>query len=207
MKWPRFTLSFGRRNIARRFAADRRATMSVEFAIVSVPLLGLIGAIFEVGLVFMRGEQLQVATQNASRAVLTHSIGNMTYQNFINTHVCTWQSSGIVAPGTLDRSFDCSRLLVDVSSPSSWSDAATSSSFYTTPNALGSTIAMPAAGSIAVVRIVYPMPMVTAILTGGVLKGMTLGNGKTAGGWLTSYNGVWCHMLLGVASFRVEPST
>lgn len=181
--------------------------MSVEFAIVSVPLLGLIGAIFEVGLVYMRGEQLQIATQNASRAMLTNRIGNMTYQNFINNYVCTWQTTGTVAPGTLDKSFDCSRLLVDVSSPSTWTGAATSNSFYTAPNALDSTITMPAAGSIAVVRIVYPMPMMTAILTGGVLTGMTLGNGKTARGWLTSYKGEWNHMLLGVASFRVEPSS
>jgi Flp pilus assembly protein TadG len=207
MKGPRFTLTFGRRSGALRFAADRRATMSVEFAIVSVPLLGLIGAIFEVGLVFMRSEQLQIATQNASRAVLTQRVADMTYQNFVNNYVCTWQTTGTVAPGTLDRSFDCSRLLVDVSSPSSWTNAATSNSFYTAPNALDSTITMPTAGNIALVRIVYPMRMVTAILTGGVLSGMTLGNGKTARGWLTSYKGEWNHMLLGVASFRVEPSS
>jgi Flp pilus assembly protein TadG len=181
--------------------------MSVEFAIVSVPLLGLIGAIFEVGLVFMRGEQLQIATQSASRAVLTQRAADMTYQNFINNYVCTWQTTGTVAPGTLDRSFDCSRLLVDVSSPSSWTSAATSSSFYAAPNALDSTITMPTAGNIAVVRIVYPMRMMTAILTGGVLSGMTLGNGKTSQGWLTSYKGEWNHMLLGIASFRVEPSS
>lgn len=191
--------------VARRFAANRRGALSVEFAMVSVPLFGLIGAIFEVGLVYLRSEQLQNVTQNASRAVLTHSVSNMTYQNFIENHVCTWQSSGTVAPGTLSKSFDCSKLLVDVSNPSSWAGAGTSNSFYTSPNALGSTIAMPAAGSIAVVRIVYPMPMVSAILTGGILKGMTLGNGKTANGWITSYNGVWSHMLLGVAAFRVEP--
>lgn len=207
MRTPSSILSRGRRSAARRFGADRRGTMAIEFAMVCVPLLGLIGAIFEVGLVFVRGEQLQNVTLNASRGMLTGRIGDMTYQSFINTYVCSWQSSGTVAPGTLDRSFDCSRLLVDVSSPSSWSSAGTSNSFYTTPNALGSTISMPAAGSVAIVRIVYPMPMLTAILTGGILSGMTLGNGKTARGWLTSYNGAWCHMLLGVASFRVEPTT
>jgi hypothetical protein len=51
------------------------------------------------------------------------------------------------------------------------------------------------------------MRMLTAILTGGVLSGMTLGNGKTSRGWLTSYKGEWNHMLLGIASFRVEPSS
>jgi Flp pilus assembly protein TadG len=197
----------GARRASRRFAADRRATMSVEFAMISVPLIGLIAAIFEVGLVYLKAQQLQNVVQNASRSVLTSSIGNMTYQNFIDNHVCTWQSKGSVSPGTLDRSFDCSKLLVDVSSPASWSGASLSNSFYLSPNAPGATITMPAAGSIAVVRVVYPMPMVTAILTGGILKGMTLGNGKTTSGWLTSYNGVWSHMLLGVAAFRVEPAS
>lgn len=190
----------------RRFGSDRSAALAVEFAMVSVPLIGLIGAIFETGLVYLKSQQLQLATQNASRAVLTHNAANMTYQTFINTYVCTWQNTGTVAPGTLSTMFDCSKLLVDISSPSSWSNAVTANNFYSSPNALGSTITMPAAGGIAVVRIVYPMPMVSAILTGGILKGMTLGNGKTSNGWLTSYNGSWTHMLLGVYAFRVEPT-
>lgn len=210
MRTPLF-LDLGRagraRHASRRFAADRRATMSVEFAMISVPLLGLIAAIFEVGLVYLKAQQLQNVTQNASRSVLTHSLGDMTYQNFIDNYVCTWQSKGTVSPGTLDKSFDCSKVLVDVSNPASWSGASLSNGFFASPNAPGATITMPAAGSIAVVRIVYPMPMVTAILTGGILKGMTLGNGKTASGWLTSYNGVWSHMLLGVSAFRVEPTS
>lgn len=207
MRKPAITSIDCLRRSGPRFTASRRGSLSVEFAMVCVPLFGLIGAIFEVGLVYLRSEQLQNVTQNASRAVLTHSVSNMTYQSFIDNYVCTWQSSGTVAPGTLSKSFDCSKLLVDVSNPSSWGGASTSNSFYTSPNAAGSTISMPAAGSIAVVRIVYPMPMVTAILTGGILRGMTLGNGKTANGWITSYNGVWSHMLLGLAAFRVEPST
>jgi Flp pilus assembly protein TadG len=177
--------------------------MAVEFAMVSVPLLGLISAIFETGLVYFKSQQLQLVTQNASRAVLTHSAANMTYQTFIDTHVCTWQSSGTVAPGTLSKMFDCSKLMVDIRSPANWGAANTSNDFYTSPNSLGSTITMPAANSIAVVRIAYPLSAIASILTGGILKGMTLGR-LTQG--QVSYNGSWTHMLLGVYAFRVEPS-
>jgi Flp pilus assembly protein TadG len=185
----------------RRFGADRDATMAIEFAMVSVPMLGLIAAIFETGLVYVKSEQLQVVTQNASRSILTNNLSDMTYQNFIDSRVCTWQSTGAVAAGTLSKLFDCSKVMVDVSSPTSWSSASTTNSFYTSPNSGSATITMPASGSIAVVRIVYPLSSIASVLTGGVLRGMTLGK-MTAG--MVSYNGSWTHMLMGVAAFRVE---
>jgi len=189
-----------------RFGRDRSAALAVEFAMVLVPMLGLLGAIFETGIVYFKSQQLQVATQHASRAVLTHSLSNMTYQNFIDKYVCTWQASGVVASGTLSKSFDCSKLLVDIAdvgTGTGWSSASTSNAFYLNPPAASSTIAMPASGHVAVVRIVYPLPAVTAILTGGVLKGITLG--KTTGGEV-AYNNLWTHLLFGVAAFRVEPT-
>ncbi|PWB81743.1 MAG: pilus assembly protein TadE [Methylocystaceae bacterium] len=186
----------------RRFCGDRGGSAAIEFVIVSIPLLGLIAAIFEAGLVYFRSQQLQYVTQIASRAVLTHSAGNMTYRQFIDTYVCTWQSSGTVAPGTLSTAFDCSKLMVDIGSPTDWASASTANDFYTNPNSPGSTIAMPDYDSVAVVRIAYPLPTAIAVLTGGVLKGMTLGR-STAG--LVSFNEAWTHMLMGVYAFKVEP--
>ncbi|WP_018265751.1 TadE/TadG family type IV pilus assembly protein [Methylosinus sp. LW4] len=189
-----------------RFGRDRNGALAVEFAMVLVPMLGLLGAIFETGIVYFKSQQLQVTTIHASRAVLTHSLANMTYQNFIDKYVCTWQASGVVAAGTLSTSFDCSKILVDIAdvgNGSGWSSASTSNSFYSSPPAASSTITMPASGHVAVVRIVYPMPAVTAILTGGILTGITLG--KTTGGEVT-YNSRWTHLLFGVAAFRVEPT-
>ncbi|MBG0811411.1 pilus assembly protein [Methylosinus sp. H3A] len=189
-----------------RFGRDRDAALAVEFAMVLVPMLGLLGAIFETGIVYFKSQQLQVVTLRASRAVLTHSLGSMTYQTFIDKYVCTWQASGVVASGTLSKSFDCSKLLVDIADigdGTGWSSASTSNAFYTNPPAASSTIAMPASGHVAVVRIVYPMPAVTAILTGGILTGITLG--KSTGGEVT-YNNRWTHLLFGVAAFRVEPT-
>ncbi|PWB94760.1 TadE/TadG family type IV pilus assembly protein [Methylosinus sporium] len=189
-----------------RFGRDRDAALAVEFAMVLVPMLGLLGAIFETGIVYFKSQQLQIATQRASRAVLTHSLGSMTYQSFIDNYVCTWQSTGAVAAGTLSKSFDCSKLLVDIAdvgTGTDWSSASTSNAFYLAPPSSSATITMPAPGHIAVVRIVYPMPAVTAILTGGILTGITLG--KTTSGEV-AYSNRWTHLLFGVAAFRVEPT-
>jgi len=189
-----------------RFGRDRSATLAVEFAMVLVPTLGLIGAIFETGIVYFKSQQLQVTTLHASRAALTRSLGSMTYQNFVEKYVCTWQATGAVAPGTLGKSFDCAKLLVDIADVgdgTSWSSASTSNSFYLNPPSSSATITVPAAGHVAVVRIVYPLPAVTAVLTGGILKGLTLG--KATSGQVT-YGNAWTHLLLGVAAFRVEPT-
>ncbi|WP_442756779.1 TadE/TadG family type IV pilus assembly protein [Methylocystis sp. JAN1] len=185
------------------FLADIRGTTAIEFAMISVPFLGLLGAIFETGSIYFRTAQLQMATETASRAVLTHSAASgMTYQQFIDNNVCTWQASGKVKLGTLSTMFDCSKLLVDIRSPPSWGAADTGNSFYSTPNARSSVINMPAAGQIAIVRIVYPMTVIFGMLGGGVFTGNTIGQIRAG---QTQYNSAWTYMLMGIAAFRVEP--
>lgn len=185
------------------FFADRRGTTAIEFAMISVPFLGLIGAIFETGAVYFRTAQLQMATETASRAVLTHSTAaGLTYQQFVNNNVCTWQSSGTVKPGTLSSMFDCSKILVAVDSPLTWSSASTGNGFYSNPPTQTSAITMPAPGQIAIVRIIYPMNVISGLLGGSVFKGNTYAQTRTG---QTQYNSAWTYMLLGIAAFRVEP--
>lgn len=187
----------------RGFLKDVRGTTAIEFAMISVPFLGIIGAIFETGTVYFRTAQLQMATETASRAVLTHSTAaNLTYQQFVDQSVCTWQASGTVKPGTLSTMFDCSKLMVDVSSPTSWGGADTSNDFYTTPNARSQVIAMPPAGQIAIVRIAYPMTVLSGFLGGTVFKGGSYGQVRNG---QVQYNGAYTNMLMGIAAFRVEP--
>lgn len=185
----------------RRFAADRRGTTAIEFAMIAVPFLGLIGAIFETGSVYFRTAQLQMATESASRVILTRSTAvGLTYKQFIEQNVCTWKASGVVKPGTLSKMFDCDKLLVDVSSPVGWSTANTNNTF--TPAPITNAITMPGAGQVAVVRIVYPMNVISGFLGGGAFTGQTMGqirNGQTV------YSGKWSYMLMGISAFRVEP--
>lgn len=193
-----------RKRVFRRgFFVDKAGTTAVEFAMISVPFLGLIGAILETGSVYFRNAQLQMATETASRAVLTHTTtAGLTYQQFINNYVCTWQTSGVVKPGTLSTMFDCSKLLVDIRSPIGWSTSNTGNDIYGTPNPGNTVINMPEPGQIAIVRIVYPMPVLAGFLGGGVFTGQTIS--QIRAGQVT-YNNAWTHMLLGIAAFRVEP--
>lgn len=186
----------------RRFLADRNGVTAVEFAMISVPFIGLIGAIFETGTVYFRSAQLQMATEMASRAVLTHSTdANLTYQQFVDKYLCTWQASGAVQRGTLSTMFDCSQLLVDISSPSDWTSASTGNSFTAAPRATN--IAMPAAGKIAIVRVAYPTSVIMGFLGGSTLAGGS-GFSQVRSGQ-TQNNGAWSYMIMGIAAFRVEP--
>jgi len=185
------------------FLADRAGATAVEFAMIAVPFLGLIGAIFETGAIYFRTAQLQMATETASRAVLTHSTAaNLTYKQFVDNNICTWKTQGVVKPGTLSTMFDCDKIMVDVRSPASWGAADTGNNFYNSPNPGASVIAMPAAGQIAIVRIAYPMTVISGILGGGVFKGQTYGQIRTG---QVQYNSAWTNMLMGIAAFRVEP--
>lgn len=190
--------------MGRAFLADRGASLTLEFAMISIPFLGLMGAIFETGFVYFESAQLQLTTETSSRNVLTHSTAaNMTYQQFVNTHVCTHQlPADTVAPGTLGRMFDCSKIMVDITAPTSWGAGNLANDFYSSPNALSTVIAMPPAGSIAVVRIAYPMSAIMSVLTGGVFSGQSISSSHAG---QIQFNGVWTRMLLGVYAFRVEP--
>ncbi len=184
------------------FLADRNGVTAVEFAMISVPFIGLIGAIFETGTVYFRSAQLQMATEMASRAVLTHSTAaDLTYQQFVDQYLCTWQASGVVKSGTLSTMFDCSQLMVDISSPSSWTSASTGDAFTAAPRS--TTITMPAAGKIAIVRVAYPTSVVMGVLGGSTLAGGS-GFSQVRSGQ-TQNSGTWSYIIMGIAAFRVEP--
>jgi Flp pilus assembly protein TadG len=195
---------FTKRRPGTGFLAEISGTTAIEFAMISVPFIGLIGAIFETGMTYFRTAQLQMATESASRAVLTHSTAaGLTYQQFVDQYVCTWQASGTVKSGTLSTMFDCSKLMVSIDSPTSWDTAAsgyTSNTFTAAPRT--QTIAMPAAGKIAIVRVVYPATVIMGFLGGSVFKNAGI-TPITSG--QTQYNNAWTYMLLGIAAFRVEP--
>jgi Flp pilus assembly protein TadG len=57
--------------LARRIGADNRGATIIEFALVMVPFFILLFGIFEVGLVFWGGMELENATDDAARMVRT----------------------------------------------------------------------------------------------------------------------------------------
>lgn len=189
-----------------RFLTDRSGATMVEFAMIAVPFIGLISAIFETGNVYFKTSQLQVATETASRNVLVHSAANgMTYQQFINNYVCTHGTNGTVQPGTLGMMFDCSKVLVNIAPVASWGGSY-SNNFYTNPNAGNAVITMPPPGTIAVVQVVYPVSSVAAVLSGGVFKGQSVNVIRSGQVQYSGNGGNWSYMIMGIYAFRVEPT-
>jgi Flp pilus assembly protein TadG len=58
-------------SMARKFRADRRGGVAIEFAIVSIPFFLLIFAILETALVFFMGQLLDTAVSHAARQIRT----------------------------------------------------------------------------------------------------------------------------------------
>ncbi len=187
-----------RRRIAEvAFLKNRDGVTAVEFAMVGVPFLGLLCAIFQTGMTYFEAAILQEATQVASRAILTKSAAaGMTYGTFLSTYVCP----------SVSVLLNCSNLQADIESSSTmnWATAGTydSGNFYNNAaNASSTVINMPGTGDIAVVRIMYPMNQMAAIIAGTAL---VPGYGAMTTGQ-TILNGQPVTMLVGVYAFRVEP--
>jgi Flp pilus assembly protein TadG len=169
---------------------------AVEFAMSGIPFLALLCAIFQTGLIYFEAAQLQEATQSGSRAILTQSAAaGLTYGTFLQNYVCP-RMSGM---------FTCANLRMDLQSPANWTTAETLDvgNFYNSPNNTQATaITLPAAGNIAVVRILYPMSQMAAIVGGTALQAGSIG-AVTAG--KTTIGGQTVTVLMGIYAFRVEP--
>jgi Flp pilus assembly protein TadG len=194
--WGVFFARPRRRPGGRAFLRNPDGATAVEFAMIGVPFLALLCAIFQTGLIYFEAAQLQEATQAGSRAIMTQSAAaNLTYGTFLRNYVCP-RMSGM---------FTCANLRMDLQSPADWTSAAALGvgDFYNNANNTQSTaITLPAAGDIAVVRILYPMSQMAAIVGGTALQAGSIG-AVTAGE--ATVNGQTVTMLMGIYAFRVEP--
>ncbi|MET3926898.1 TadE/TadG family type IV pilus assembly protein [Devosia sp. 2618] len=55
----------------RSFVRDERGVTAIEFGILALPFFSILGAIFETSMVFLSGQILESAVQDASRAIRT----------------------------------------------------------------------------------------------------------------------------------------
>ena len=140
-----------RRLDATAFLSNADGATAVEFAMIGVPFLGLLCAIFQTALIYFEAAQLQEATQAGSRAILTQSAAaGLNYGTFLRNYVVS-QMSGM---------FTCANLRMDLQSPANWTsaDALDIGNFHNNAsNSQATAITLPAAGRIAVLRILYPM--------------------------------------------------
>ena len=184
------------------FGRSRSGATSVEFAMISVPFLGLLFALFQTCLVFLMQQGLRAALDNAARQVLTGQSQNnsavSSWQNFRDTYICP------AAPATrlLPSFITCANIVIDIRPYSSFSGLTMSnvtSSFLTDGSGPQYNPGNPC--DIVVVRAIYPMPIFLPTLWDTTLgKGVTV---STAG--QTNYGGKFVQMLTAASVFRNEP--
>jgi Flp pilus assembly protein TadG len=171
-----------RRKVA-AFLRRQDGAAAVEYAMVSLPFLGLVFAIVQTAIVFMAQQELETITEQAGRLILTGQAqdGGWTQAQF-QTKVCA-QISAL---------FNCNNMMVDVETATSYSGANTSAPTLTF-NAQGQVtntwnFSPGTQGSIVVMRVMYQWPLVKGPLSFNLSN---LSNGN--------------RLLLATAVFKNEP--
>lgn len=142
---------------------DERAATAVEFAILVTPLLFLILAALQLGIIFFAGQCLQSAAISSARELMTGSAqdAGMSRSQFQNA-VCT------NAPVL----FTCSGIMVDVQSASAYSNISTTPitvTYDANGNVTNTWSYSPgAAGDIVIMRVMYNWPVVAGPLLPGL---------------------------------------
>ncbi|PPQ39390.1 hypothetical protein CKO16_06445 [Rhodoblastus acidophilus] len=180
----------------RRFPADADGAVALEFALLAMPLLGLMLVILEEGLDFYMRAQMDRAAQKIARQIATGAIQNtgfnnaaMTQQSFIANTVC----------GALPNLVNCSKVFV---SASSFMQTASPTPYYSYVNGDHTGVTAPAVdntknpfclgngGSYMMLQVSYLAPLITSFLSQGPI---------------VTYQGAKYRQMTSTVAFRNEP--
>lgn len=187
-----------RRKSLRCVAATRRlihcedGATAVEFGLVAVPFLALVFAIIETALVFFAGQTLETATADAARLIMTGQQqtaavpqGSTPAAQFVK-QVCDPTNPN----AKIKAIFDCSKLIVDVRSFSSFSGINLPNPVDANGNFTGTPAYQPGGpGDIVVVRLMYQWPVFVSLLGLNGLSNMSSSS----------------RLMMATAAFRNEP--
>ncbi len=160
-----------RSKVLARFVRQQDGSTVVEFGAVIGPFLGLMFAIIETAIVFFAGQTLETAAGDAARLIMTGqqqtaNAGKTAADSLADfkAKLCADNPDPTKPnPALLKALFDCSKLIIDVRSPSSFSDADFAKPVDGSQNLIDNAQYSPGAqGSIVVVRIMYPWPLYVA---------------------------------------------
>ena len=188
----------------KRFGRNEDGATAVEFALVSVPFLGLLFAIFETAYVFFATESLESAVADAGRGIMTGNAYAGGYANadaFRDAVICKGAAQ---IPNT---TIYCKDVMVDVRTATTFANADTSDLAVTGTSGGTSNFTMASqqycvgtTGSIIIMRAIYPMRAYLSLVTAANIKTVT-----TSRDGQTSVGGVWYHMIDVSTVFRNEP--
>jgi Flp pilus assembly protein TadG len=142
------------KRLLERAVRDQKAATALEFALIAVPLVGLILFTLQLTIVSFFDQTLQTAAEKSARQLMTGSaqLSNLSQSGFKNV-VCANATQ-----------FSCSGLMVDVQSTSSFSQVSTTSltpTYDASGNVTNSWSYNPgAAGDIVIMRVMYDWPIV-----------------------------------------------
>jgi Flp pilus assembly protein TadG len=171
------------------FARAQQGAAALEFALIAVPFIALLLAIFQTAVVMFAAQLLESATETAARQIMTGQAQGYTQAQFRNL-ICPTSSGGAQAANALPALIDCSKLIIDVRVASNFSGADTSKNVFTSPSQAQFNPGGPS--TINVVRVLYQLPPYIGILGGSTnIFGVT-------GGPMTN-------VIMGIAVFQTEP--
>ena len=173
----------------KRIVCSEDGAAAIEFSLIAAPFLALLVALFQTGLVFLAGRELDAAVLSASRTIMTGQAQN---SNMTQAQFASWLCQNTYAL------FNCSNFMINVQNSSSFASASTAdpiSSFDSQGEALNSsgnvinwTFSPGGPGDVVVVQVMYEWPIVLGPL-GFNLSNLSNGN----------------RLLMATAVFRNEP--
>ncbi|MBR7621590.1 pilus assembly protein [Phenylobacterium sp. 20VBR1] len=175
-------------NLLLRFAAARRGTTAIEFAIIALPFCVMMFGIIELGLVFMVSVTLQNATDNAARQIRTggfQTSGSSAKGDF-KTLVCN-RMAWLATP-CLTKLTVAVQTFADFNTASS--NSATAGTAWTPAAAAATCFSTGAPGDIVLVRTYYEWDVFTPLLDKALVNMGTSSNKR---------------LISTVATFRNEP--
>ncbi len=183
-----------------RFGHGRGGVVVVEFAMIAIPFLGLLAAIFETAFVFLVQATFDNTVNNVARQVLVNSYSSnstQTASSFLTNTFCP----------SLPSFIHCNEVRLNIQPYTSWSTATPGTSWYSSPPA---NVNLGQPGDIVVFQAFYGMPVYFSVL---VASGANLGvfsnfYSHTSNSVYVDPNNsaLFVHAIFSTVAFRNEPN-
>ena len=181
-----------------RFRSDIRASAAIEFAMLSIPFVGLIFCIIELGVVLLLGTTVENTTQQIARLIKTGQLQQYNIQSVDDFR------SKLLCPATgrplLPSYLPCGRLTIDVRTSDTLNNADLGDDIY--KGASSAKFCLGGPQSVVVVRLAFALPAILPVLA--IMSSGTITQSRTGlVNDVPQYPG-WNHMLFYSAAFQNE---
>ena len=173
----------------RRIVGSESGAAAIEFSLVAAPFLALLVGLFQTGVVFLAGRELDAGVLAASRMIMT---GQAQTSNMTEAQFATWLCENTYAL------FNCSNFMINVQNSPSFSSASTADPIAglnsqgqpinSSGNVINWSYSPGGPGDVVVVQVMYEWPVVLGPL-GFNLSNLSNGN----------------RLLMSTAVFKNEP--